>query len=122
MHASQIPGSYSHVHYAFGSITSDFEVDLSQHFDQLEVFANSTGFKRILSFGGWSFSTRLVTHESNLSGCQFAPFIPLTVTLVFKQKESLTLGKHDEYSADSASIFRHGVTDANRKTFPKSVV
>ncbi|KAL6895403.1 glycoside hydrolase family 18 protein [Trichoderma longibrachiatum] len=38
MHASQIPGSYSHVHYAF-------------------VFANSTGFKRILSFGGWSFST-----------------------------------------------------------------
>ncbi|KAL7802066.1 glycoside hydrolase family 18 protein [Trichoderma aethiopicum] len=43
MHASQIPGSYSHVHYAFGSITSDFEVDLSQHFDQFEVFANSTG-------------------------------------------------------------------------------
>ncbi|KAL6876786.1 glycoside hydrolase family 18 protein [Trichoderma novae-zelandiae] len=82
MDASQIPGSYSHIHYAFGSITSDFQVDLSQSMDQFEVFANSTGFKRILSFGGWSFST----------------------------------------SADSAPIFRQGVTDANRKTFAQSVV
>ncbi|TFA97437.1 hypothetical protein CCMA1212_010831 [Trichoderma ghanense] len=38
MDASQIPGSYSHIHYAFGSITSDFQVDLSQSLDH--TFAN----------------------------------------------------------------------------------
>ncbi|OTA05019.1 hypothetical protein A9Z42_0056530 [Trichoderma parareesei] len=57
MDASQLPTSYTHIHYAFGSITKDFQVDLSATLDQFQIFANSTGFKRILSFGGWSFST-----------------------------------------------------------------
>ncbi|KAL7782928.1 glycoside hydrolase family 18 protein [Trichoderma ceciliae] len=57
MDASQLPTSYTHIHYAFGSITKDFQVDPSASMDQFEIFANSTGFKRILSFGGWSFST-----------------------------------------------------------------
>ncbi|RFU75458.1 killer toxin subunits alpha beta [Trichoderma arundinaceum] len=57
MDASQLPTSYTHIHYAFGSITKNYHMDLSASMDQFVVFANSTGFKRILSFGGWSFST-----------------------------------------------------------------
>lgn len=59
MDASQLPSSYSHVHFAFGQISSDFNVDLSGYEDQFETFANLTYFKRIISFGGWSFSTSL---------------------------------------------------------------
>ncbi|KAH6617398.1 glycoside hydrolase family 18 protein [Chaetomium tenue] len=52
MDASNLPsGGYTHVHYAFGSITSDFQVDLSAYLTQFEIFASMTGFKRILSFG-----------------------------------------------------------------------
>lgn len=57
MDATQIPSDYTHVHFAFAAITSDFNVDLSAVNDQFTKFVAQTGFKRILSFGGWSFST-----------------------------------------------------------------
>ncbi|KUI60668.1 Killer toxin subunits alpha/beta [Cytospora mali] len=57
MDASQLPSSYSHIHYAFGEISDDYQVDVSTYLDQFETFANITTSKRILSFGGWSFST-----------------------------------------------------------------
>ncbi|KAI9654755.1 MAG: hypothetical protein M1821_005749 [Bathelium mastoideum] len=50
-------GNYTHVHFAFANITDDFNVDVSAVQDQFELFAAMTGVKRILSFGGWSFST-----------------------------------------------------------------
>ncbi|THC89832.1 hypothetical protein EYZ11_010716 [Aspergillus tanneri] len=59
MQASQLPSSYSHVHFAFGQISSNFDVDISGYKSQFEAFANQKYFKRILSFGGWSFSTDL---------------------------------------------------------------
>ncbi|KAK9364399.1 hypothetical protein V1509DRAFT_78068 [Lipomyces kononenkoae] len=59
MTASQLPPSYSHVHFAFGQISDDFDVDLSSVESQFTTFAALTSFKRILSFGGWSFSTSL---------------------------------------------------------------
>ncbi len=58
MDASAIPSGYTHMHYAFGGLTSDYQVDLSQYATQWKRFAAMTGFKRILSFGGWSFSTK----------------------------------------------------------------
>lgn len=57
MDASELPSTYSHIHYAFASITTDYQVDLSAYIDQFTTFTSSTGFKRVLSFGGWSFST-----------------------------------------------------------------
>jgi chitinase len=57
MDASHIPSGYTHMHYAFGDITHDYQVDLSRYQTQWEIFASMRGFKRILSFGGWSFST-----------------------------------------------------------------
>ncbi len=62
MSADQIPSGYTHVHFAFGGITSGFQVDLSGIQDQFELFARQTSFKRILSFGGWSFSTDADTY------------------------------------------------------------
>lgn len=57
MKASQLPTSYSHIHFAFGAITDNYQVDLSKVKDQFTEFVSLSGFKRILSFGGWSFST-----------------------------------------------------------------
>ncbi|PPQ99589.1 hypothetical protein CVT24_005168 [Panaeolus cyanescens] len=55
---------YTHVHYAFASINpSDFNVNVSAYSDQFEHFKALQGVKRILSFGGWSFSTDLSTYD-----------------------------------------------------------
>ncbi|KAL1853192.1 hypothetical protein VTK73DRAFT_9058 [Phialemonium thermophilum] len=62
MDASQLAGSdYTHVHYAFAGISSDFQavVGATDNFTsyEFEVFRGMTGFRRIVSFGGWTFST-----------------------------------------------------------------
>ncbi|KAJ5703414.1 glycoside hydrolase family 18 protein [Penicillium malachiteum] len=51
MNASQLPSSYSHIHFAFGGITDDYQVDLSTSQDQFNEFVNMNSFKKILSFG-----------------------------------------------------------------------
>lgn len=48
---------YTHIHLAFATITAEFNVDISGIQDQFSRFVSMTGVKRILSFGGWSFST-----------------------------------------------------------------
>jgi chitinase len=57
MAPSDIPKSYTHVHFAFANITSDFEVDVSGLEDVFQEFLETDGFNRVLSFGGWAFST-----------------------------------------------------------------
>lgn len=53
---------YSHVHFAFGSITDSFAVDLTAVRNQFEGFAQLRSIKRIIAFGGWSFSTSADTY------------------------------------------------------------
>ncbi|KAF4160411.1 hypothetical protein CNMCM6069_008761 [Aspergillus lentulus] len=48
---------YTHIHFAFADITTTFEVDISAVELQFNMLKGMTGIKRILSFGGWSFST-----------------------------------------------------------------
>jgi GH18 family chitinase len=49
---------YTHTHYAFGNITADFQVNDGGYTDQFTYFAQHlTKVKRIVSFGGWAFST-----------------------------------------------------------------
>lgn len=48
---------YTHVHLSFATITSGFALDVSSIQDQFDAFISMTGFKRILSVGGWAFCT-----------------------------------------------------------------
>ncbi|KAJ3573148.1 hypothetical protein NPX13_g4807 [Xylaria arbuscula] len=48
---------YTHIHFAFANITSTFTIDISGSQDQFDSFKALTGVKRIISFGGWDFST-----------------------------------------------------------------
>jgi hypothetical protein len=63
--ASQIDTTqYTHIHFAFGTLTADYEVltgdALSTY--QSTAFKRIQGAKRILSFGGWDFSTFPATY------------------------------------------------------------
>ena len=57
MDASQIDtGFYTHIHFAFATLTPDFQVNITGLEDQFAKF-KTLNTKRILSFGGWTFST-----------------------------------------------------------------
>ncbi|KAJ3492170.1 hypothetical protein NLG97_g5467 [Lecanicillium saksenae] len=47
---------YTHIHFAFATVTEDFRLDISQVQEQFEGFKKLTGVKRIISLGGWDFS------------------------------------------------------------------
>ncbi|KAM5465542.1 hypothetical protein MauCBS54593_006317 [Microsporum audouinii] len=58
MQPRQIDSShYTHIHFAFGDVTKEFKVDISKLQDMFDEFKKMKSVKRILSFGGWSFST-----------------------------------------------------------------
>ncbi|CAK1362346.1 unnamed protein product [Cercospora beticola] len=57
MSISDIPDKYTIVHWAFGDITDDFRASISSYENDWNDFKAATGFKRIVSFGGWAFST-----------------------------------------------------------------
>ncbi|KAL4799251.1 hypothetical protein BDV19DRAFT_385501 [Aspergillus venezuelensis] len=49
---------YTHLHFAFAEITENYEVDVSAVQDQFDGLLNlGDDVHRVLSFGGWSFST-----------------------------------------------------------------
>lgn len=52
--------TFTHIHFAFATISADFKVTMpegvKEQFDKM-VAMDSKGVKKILSFGGWSFST-----------------------------------------------------------------
>jgi GH18 family chitinase len=62
---SQIDTSqYTHVHFAFGTLTSDYEVEVGDELSTYNFgqFKRIKGAKKILSFGGWAFSTEPATY------------------------------------------------------------
>ncbi|GLI74896.1 hypothetical protein PoHVEF18_003145 [Penicillium ochrochloron] len=56
------PTNYTHVHFAFANITSNFSISLASQEQQFEYFKELAGMKRIVSFGGWDFSTNIDTY------------------------------------------------------------
>ncbi|KAL5045986.1 hypothetical protein BDW71DRAFT_207965 [Aspergillus fruticulosus] len=52
---------YTHIHFAFADITTDFQVDVSSVQDQFDGLLELPDVAKVLSFGGWSFSTDLDT-------------------------------------------------------------
>jgi chitinase len=62
MDINDIPdGQYTHIHYAFADISPDYKIGLGQYQDQFQKFRAAKGYKRILAFGGWAFSTEIAT-------------------------------------------------------------
>ncbi|PGH07080.1 hypothetical protein AJ79_06358 [Helicocarpus griseus UAMH5409] len=62
MDVSQTDSSFTHIQFAFATLTSDYQVVVSGSNDpylayEFEVFKGLKGVKRIVSFGGWAFST-----------------------------------------------------------------
>ncbi|KAJ5256934.1 Glycoside hydrolase superfamily [Penicillium angulare] len=55
-------GNFTHVHFAFAGITDDLEVNVSSVQSVFNDFKTIKDFKRIISFGGWSFSTEIDTY------------------------------------------------------------
>ncbi|KAL4877049.1 hypothetical protein BJY04DRAFT_231180 [Aspergillus karnatakaensis] len=63
--ALQVDGTkYTHMHFGFGELTHDYEVkfqdDLTEY--QFYNFLRIQGPKKIISFGGWDFSTKPETY------------------------------------------------------------
>lgn len=56
-------GYYTHMHFAFANITNNWQVDVSSIQDQFDGLLKLKGIKRILSFGGWAFSTDSSTYQ-----------------------------------------------------------
>lgn len=48
---------WSHINFAFGNIESDFSININGMEDQFEHFLELSNVKRLISFGGWDFST-----------------------------------------------------------------
>jgi chitinase len=56
------PKNFTHIHFAFATLTPDFKVNITGLEDQFSKFQKLKGIKKILSFGGWAFSTDPLTY------------------------------------------------------------
>ncbi|KAL7932039.1 glycoside hydrolase family 18 protein [Trichoderma chlorosporum] len=54
--------NYTHAHWAFASVDNNFHVAINDTYKQLDDFIQLPQ-KRILSFGGWGFSTSAATYD-----------------------------------------------------------
>lgn len=81
---------FTHVHFAFPDITADFKPDVSKLQEQFDKFKDMTGIKRIVSFGGWAFSTEAATFNIFRTGVTDANRATLATNIVdFVNKHGL---------------------------------
>lgn len=58
--------SFTHIHFAFANVTrGDWKVEITDPHvkEQFELFQGMKGIKKIISFGGWDFSTMPGTYS-----------------------------------------------------------
>lgn len=66
MWVDQVPGDYTHIHFAFVDVergTFKPEIIDKKAKEQFEIFKDMKGVKKIVSFGGWAFSTEPGTYS-----------------------------------------------------------
>lgn len=67
MHVNDInTNNYTHIHFAFANVTKgDFKVEITdaQVKKEFESFKAMTGVQKIISLGGWAFSTEPGTYS-----------------------------------------------------------
>ena len=56
-------GTYTIIHWAFAEVNSDWSVKIVDEFNQWEGFKQLTDVKRVISFGGWGYSTSADTYD-----------------------------------------------------------
>jgi GH18 family chitinase len=57
---------YTHIHFAFANVTrGEYKVEITDPkvLEQFELFKGMTGVKKIISLGGWAFSTEPGTFQ-----------------------------------------------------------
>lgn len=54
---------YTHIHYSFIELNEDFSINTDKVADQLPLFLGMKGIKKIVSVGGWAFSTEPETYN-----------------------------------------------------------
>ncbi|EGX87986.1 Glycoside hydrolase [Cordyceps militaris CM01] len=74
---------YTHLHFGFGSIGPNYEVYMPDALTEYEFnnFKRLTGVKRILSFGGWEFSTSPSTYTIFRQGVTAANRLKLATNI-----------------------------------------
>ena len=55
--------AYTHLHWAFGTVNPDFTVTVNDTYQQFTNFTSFLNIKKIISFGGWGFSTSSATYD-----------------------------------------------------------
>lgn len=65
MSVDAVPSNYTHLHFAFANVTSDFKPEITDESvqEQFEIFKGMSDIKKIISFGGWDFSTAPGTYS-----------------------------------------------------------
>ncbi|ENH66898.1 Killer toxin subunits alpha/beta [Fusarium oxysporum f. sp. cubense race 1] len=59
---SAFTSGWTHVHFAFANITSDYKVSVKDTYGQFKNLKGLKGIMRIIAFGGWSFSVGVDTY------------------------------------------------------------
>lgn len=74
MDASQIDPSYTHIHFAFGMISDNYEIYQEDEYAEFlfQQFKKLRGPKRIISFGGWVFSAEAPNYHIFRNGVKTA--------------------------------------------------
>jgi chitinase len=55
--------NYTHIHMSFATLNSDFSINISSIESQMSAFSSLSGVKRIITIGGWDFSTDAGTYD-----------------------------------------------------------
>ena len=91
--ASQIDTSqYTHVHFAFGTLTPEYEVEVGDVLStyNFNEFKKVRRAKRVLSFGGWAFSTEPATYNIFRTGVTSANRLKMATNIAnFIKKHEL---------------------------------
>jgi GH18 family chitinase len=89
--AIQIDGSkYTHLHFAFGVLTEDYQVKFQDTLTEYEFrnFKKISGPKKILSFGGWDFSAQPSTYNIFRQGVKAANRLTMATNIANFIKEN----------------------------------
>lgn len=114
---------YTHIHFAFANVTSTFGIDISGAKDQFNRFkAMPNTVKKIISFGGWDFSTKPGTYNILREATKAANRATFQNNIVaFLKQHNLDGVDIDwEYPGVSHTLNSHVETRINANSFTKA--